>query len=246
MTKRMSVIGSIQHIVEQSGVASPAGGAQGHQGAGVETCLGHEALLFMVVHLFPLLDAFISRLPFTFLTVAVGDQAGVVVACLVLFSYQSCRALGQYLLAYRASSAMNYLFTSVSVVAYAGVLVASGLRGGASWWFYPVIATGLSETLPVQQLLLLRLLPRPSDGDRVRELVKASHAATGIGSAAAFGSGGAVFVALGAPGVAALGLGVAAAKLLLCLAIGAGLAAAAPEPSPVAAAQPEEAPEEGA
>jgi len=190
--------------------------------------LKFQLLLFAIVHAFPTMDAFISRLPFAFLTIAIADQSGsLVVACLVLFSYQSCRAIGQSIQAWRINNAINYALTSVSVVAYSVVVAAVFTAPNVGWWFYPLIPTGLSETLAVQQFYLMRLLTIDTDsseGDwRMRELVKASHTGTGVGSAIAFVSSTACFTYWQEQGVGLLGLGVAVAKLVLVIAIGSSL-----------------------
>jgi hypothetical protein len=93
-----------------------------------------------------------------------------------------------------------------------------------SWWFYCVIPTGLSETLAIQQFYLVKLLglnlKSKADNLRIRELVKKSHTATGVGSAIAFLCSSLVYATSNQLGIGYLGLCVAVVKLAIIIFIG--------------------------
>lgn len=182
-------------------------------------------LLLLTVYAFPFLDAFISRLPFTFLAVAIVEETdSLATACAVLLAYQSCRAISQAAQARRIDNAINYALCSIAIVAYVAVVVGLVIDPDASWWFYLIIPTGFSETLAIQQFYLVRLLDldlkSKADNLHIRDLVKKSHTSTGVGSATAFFCSSAVYTNFDQLGVGYLGLGVAVAKLILVLFLG--------------------------
>jgi len=181
-------------------------------------------MTFLVVHGLSFMDAFISRLPFAFLTLAIVDQTGEVwIASVVLLSYQSGRAIGQWIQTFGAYGITNFLLTSVSVVCYAGLVTARLIDPKFEHWFYFMIPTGLSETLPVQQHYLSRLMQVDTDSQIgqtiMRRYVKKSHTGTGVGSAAAFITSAYAMGVFKVLGVGFLGLGVAVLKLLLVVVI---------------------------
>lgn len=174
----------------------------------------------LVIQAFPIMDAFISRLPFAFMTIAITEGAGgKLIACGVLFSYQSARAVSQYIQTCYTGAKICFALTAVGLFGYATMLTMLLTGLGADLWYIPIALTGLAETLPVQQYFLTRLFQVSVDSseevkDHVRELVKASHTGTGIGSAVAFFTSSQGYQTFGLHGVAILGLGVASLKLL--------------------------------
>lgn len=174
----------------------------------------------LVVQAFPIFDAFISRLPFAFMTIAITEgDGGKLVACGILFSYQSARAVSQYIQTCYLGAKICFALTSMALLGYAAMLTMLLTGIGADLWYIPIALTGLAETLPVQQYFLTRLFQVSVDSseevkDHVRELVKASHTGTGIGSAVAFFTSSQGYQTFGLQGVAILGLGVATLKLL--------------------------------
>jgi len=173
-----------------------------------------------VVQAFPIFDAFVSELPFAWMTIAITEGAGgKLVACGILFAYQSARAVSQYIQTCCIGAKVCFLLTSMALLGYAVVLTMLLTGLGADLWYIPIALTGLAETLPVQQYFLTRLFQVTSDSseevkDQVRELVKQSHTGTGIGSAVAFLTSSQTYQAFGLYGVAILGLCVASLKLL--------------------------------
>mmetsp|Transcript_21026 Transcript_21026/g.46328 ORF Transcript_21026/g.46328 Transcript_21026/m.46328 type:complete len:597 (+) Transcript_21026:42-1832(+) len=182
-------------------------------------------LFFAIVHAFSMLDAALSRLPFVFLAVAVAEESSVFVATAVLAVYQLSRALSQGLQMYRCDSLVNYALTSWAVVAYLTMLVYVLADDTPSHWYFLVMLTGVAETLPVQQHFLLKMFSnaRPEDARHVNEAVKASHTATGIGSALAFLSAPQLYTHWGLSGVGLLGVSISVMKLIVSLAIQLGL-----------------------
>merc|ERR1712008_47781 len=186
----------------------------------------------LVVQAFPVLDAFISRLPFAFMTIAITEGAGdKLIACGALFSYQSARAVSQYIQTCFIGAKICFVLTSAALLAYAAMLTMLLTGLGADLWSIPVALPGLAETLPVQQYFLMRLFRASAHSseelkDEMRELVKQSHTGTGIGSAAAFLTSSQGYQAFGLEGVAVLGLGVASLKLLTEITIAMPLPAA--------------------
>jgi len=182
--------------------------------------IARSFLMQLVVLVFPVLDAFVSRLPFAFMTIAITESAeGKLTACAALFSYQSARAVSQYIQTCCIGPRVCFALTFVALVAYAAMLIMLWTDVSAKLWYVPIALAGLAETLPVQQYFLIRLLQVSEDSseelkNRARELVKQSHTGTGIGSAVAFFGSSRCYQAFGLYGVAVLGFGVASLKLL--------------------------------
>merc|ERR1719458_2505281 len=77
----------------------------------------------LVVQAFPIFDAFISRLPFAFMTIAITEgDGGKLVACGILFSYQSARAVSQYIQTCYLGAKICFALTSMALLGYAAML----------------------------------------------------------------------------------------------------------------------------
>lgn len=224
---RISTVSGIRSLLDAATLSWPSQASERSDQKSTVGSRGFWVLQLLVVHAFPTMDAFISRLPFAFMTIAIAAGSGDrIIACVVLLSYQSARAVSQSIQTYCIGNAINYLLTSVSIVAYAVVLVMVLTKAGSVFWYIPVVFTGLSETLPVQQYYLTQIFENQGDSnqdavrERIRELVKQSHTGTGIGSAVAFLTSSQIYYSYNLAGVAVLGLGVAVLKLLTVLIIG--------------------------
>jgi len=121
------------------------------------------------------------------------------------------------------SSIADILLTCVSVVAYGLILLNQVAVPAFQFWFLLVVPTGFSETLPVQQHYLERLLRingKSSESQEVmRTYVKKSHTGTGVGSAVAFFTCALVYSKFQVFGVGMLGEAVALCKVLLSVVI---------------------------
>eukprot|EP00536_Pseudo-nitzschia_multiseries_P006858 jgi/Psemu1/304419/fgenesh1_kg.151_\ len=180
---------------------------------------------FLIVLAFPFWDAVISRLPFAFLTISLVDgydqetQVAEINATIqktagVLFGYQIGRAASQWIQVWKATSVVNYLLNSVAFIAYIVMMVYVFQVPEGNMWFIPLMLTGFAETLPIQQHYMIGLFPDAEDDDvDLRNAVKKSHTATGIGSMAAFLFASQTYHYASIKGIAVLGFGFMICKI---------------------------------
>ena len=171
---------------------------------------------FLTVDAYPMLDAAITRLPFTFLTVAIADQSGVFIASVVLLSYQTSKAIAQFIQSWRCTPQVGYVLNSCALCAYVALVAYIEVFPSGHMWFIPFAFAGLAETLPVQQYYLIRMYGC-TDGENtnVRRAVKRSHTGTGVGAMAAFLIASQIYDRFDVYGVAYLGLGIQLVKVLV-------------------------------
>jgi len=118
----------------------------------------------LVVHGIPMFDAFVTRLPLTFLAIAITKSDGKLVACCIIFSYQSTRAVSQCIQTCYVGPTVCYALTSTALLGYLAMLIMLLTGLGADFWYIPISLTGLSETLPVQQYFLTQMFLGDSSG----------------------------------------------------------------------------------
>jgi len=173
---------------------------------------------YLIVWLFPFLDAVITRLPFSYLLIALVHipDFKIVYAALGLFGYQMGRAISQQIQVWRCDTFINYLMNVIALCGYIAYVVYVEVAPDGMWWFVPILVTGAAETLPIQQLYLCGLFGDLHEEDMaLRNAVKTSHTWTGVGSMVAFIVGSQIYDEFGVRGMAYLGLTVMILKMAI-------------------------------
>jgi len=189
---------------------------------------------YLIVWIFPFWDAVISRLPFSFLMICIVDpqydelngfgefvdkdrerKKMIILAGVVLFAYQSMRAVAQSIQVWRCDTTINYVLNVIALLGYFAFAMIAQFSD-TRLWFIPIVFTGFAETLPIQQLYLMGLFA-DGDGDEgamsIRRAVQTSHTFTGAGSCVAFLVGSQIYDSFQIQGIAYLGLTVMVLKL---------------------------------
>jgi len=139
----------------------------------------------------------------------------IILAGVVLFAYQSMRAVAQSIQVWRCDTTINYVLNVIALLGYFAFAMIAQFSD-TRLWFIPIVFTGFAETLPIQQLYLMGLFA-DGDGDEgamsIRHAVQTSHTFTGAGSCVAFLAGSQIYDSFQIQGIAYLGLTVMVLKL---------------------------------
>ena len=175
---------------------------------------------FLIVQAFSFFDLFIIYFPFPFLSIALGETEGFLMSG-VIFGYQMGRALSQYIQVWRCDHLTNYVLNGICLLAYLGFVIYVEVSDGYLWCI-PLIFTSFSETMPVQQLYLLRHYTTKGishDDMEVRAAVKASWTACALAASLSCLIASQTYEAVGLRGVAYVGLVVMVMKIATILQI---------------------------